>query len=178
MAPSAMMGDQGMVNNFPKKAALLDPEVFMCELKRNINELQTQDIRIPMQDLKIFEIKCKKIPLSALPGSPPTHVVDLDILILLALLLVVCQNFLLGRCRKPMLPKPGPHCLRFRRPSCTPSPPAYHLLLFRCATPLAKRARICPHNVSVPHPHLELVLNHLQLIFKDHLHKHVCLPIR
>ena len=38
-------------------------------MKRNINELQLQDIRIPIEDLKLFEIKCTKIPISALPAG-------------------------------------------------------------------------------------------------------------
>ena len=44
---------------------VLDPEAFLVELKRNINEFQTQDLNIPISDLKIFEIKCNEIPICA-----------------------------------------------------------------------------------------------------------------
>jgi len=48
---------------------MLDPESFLIEMKRNSNEFQVQDIRIPLEELKIFEIKCTKIPISALPAG-------------------------------------------------------------------------------------------------------------
>jgi hypothetical protein len=66
----AVMNDQNQLNSFNNpKPVMMDEELFLCELKRNINELQTQDIRVSMQDLKIFEIKCNKIPISALPAG-------------------------------------------------------------------------------------------------------------
>jgi len=52
-----------------QKAPILDIETFELEMKRNINELKTQDLRIPVDQLKIFEIKCNKIPKSARPAE-------------------------------------------------------------------------------------------------------------
>jgi len=63
------MNLQGQAGLFNQKPAVLDIEGFMVEMKRNINEFQTQDIRIAMDDIKMFEIKCNKIPISALPAG-------------------------------------------------------------------------------------------------------------
>lgn len=48
---------------------LLDMEAFEVDLKRNYNEFQTQDIRLPIEEYKIFEIKCNEIPVHALPAG-------------------------------------------------------------------------------------------------------------
>lgn len=56
-------------NNPNRKAPQLDPEIFMLDLQRNINEFQVQDIRISLDDCKVFEIKCNTIPISALPAG-------------------------------------------------------------------------------------------------------------
>lgn len=64
-----LLNDSNSNGAFMNKPALLDPEIFMCELKRNINELSPTDVRIPLQKLKIFLIKCIKIPISALPAG-------------------------------------------------------------------------------------------------------------
>ena len=63
---SEQYGEKGQFNPKPLE---LDVDQFIVEMKRNINELQTQDLRIPFEDLKIFQIKCEKIGLHQLPAG-------------------------------------------------------------------------------------------------------------
>lgn len=76
------------MNQMNAAAHQMDAEMFLLDLKRNINEFQTQDIRIALEPppttalssslpgvinnegtYKIFEIKCNIIPLHALPAD-------------------------------------------------------------------------------------------------------------
>ena len=57
-------------NEVPSHACTIppvDPEIFHLDIKRNINEFQTQDIRITLDDYKIFEIKCIELGAHQLP---------------------------------------------------------------------------------------------------------------
>jgi hypothetical protein len=46
-----------------------DEEIFLLDFKRSLNEFQTQDLRISLDDYKIYEIKCIEIPITALPAG-------------------------------------------------------------------------------------------------------------
>ena len=58
----------------------MDPDTMMLDLLRGINEFQTHDIRLSMEDYKIFEVKCNIIPLSSLPAeaTAPIHETEFD----------------------------------------------------------------------------------------------------
>lgn len=75
----------------------MDTEMFLLDLKRNINEFQTQDIRIALEPppttalssslpgvinnestYKIFEIICNVIPRSALPADAKEDRLDTE----------------------------------------------------------------------------------------------------
>ena len=38
-------------------------------LYKNINQFMVEDMKVPLKDLKIFEIKCHTIPIQALPAG-------------------------------------------------------------------------------------------------------------
>ncbi len=44
-----------------------DEDIFLLDFKRSLNEFQVQDIRISLDDYKIYEVKCIEIPITALP---------------------------------------------------------------------------------------------------------------
>ena len=52
----------------------------MIDLKRNINEFQTQDIQIPMDEYKIFKIECNRLEKSQLPvgASGPKQIIKFE----------------------------------------------------------------------------------------------------
>ena len=57
-----------------------DSELFMIDLKRNINEFQTQDIQISMDEYKIFKIECNRLEKSQLPvgASGPKQIIKFE----------------------------------------------------------------------------------------------------
>ena len=50
----------------------VEPEILMLDIRKCINEFQTHDLRINLDDYKIFEIKCIKLDEEKLPyGQKP-----------------------------------------------------------------------------------------------------------
>ena len=47
----------------------VDEEVLMLDLKRSLNEFQTQDLKLILDEYKVFEIKCNEIPIHSLPAG-------------------------------------------------------------------------------------------------------------
>jgi len=47
----------------------VDEEVLFLEIKKELNEFATHDLRINLDEYKIFEIKCNEIPITALPAG-------------------------------------------------------------------------------------------------------------
>ena len=47
----------------------VDEEGFMLDLTRQLNVFHPQDLRLLLDDYKVFEIKCNEIPITALPAG-------------------------------------------------------------------------------------------------------------
>ena len=47
----------------------VDEDVFLLNVKRELNEFQVSSLRLNLDDYKLFEIKCNEVPLSDLPAG-------------------------------------------------------------------------------------------------------------
>ena len=47
----------------------IEEDVLLLDIKRNLNEFATQDLKIDLEQYKVFEIKCNEIPITALPAG-------------------------------------------------------------------------------------------------------------